>query len=86
METETENISELICRTETHSDFENKLMVTKGDRRSWVEGGSGFGIGTCTLRYMESLAKDLLYSTENSTQCSVIIYVGKQSEREWMRV
>ena len=27
---------------------------------------------------------DLLYSTENSTQYSVINYVGKESEREWM--
>ena len=29
----------------------------------------GFGIGICTLRYMEQFANgDLLYSTENSTQ------------------
>ena len=42
----------------------------------------GFGIGICTLRYMEQLAKgDPLYSTENSTQYSVIIYVGKESKR-----
>ena len=34
---------------------------------------------------MELLAKGhLLYSAENSTQYSVIIYVGKESEREWM--
>ena len=34
---------------------------------------------------MEKLANgDLLYSTENSTQYSAIIYVGKESEREWM--
>ena len=29
---------------------------------------------------------DLLYNTENSTWYSVIIYVGKESEREWMCV
>ena len=29
---------------------------------------------------------DLLYSTENSTQYSVKIYEGKESEREWMCV
>ena len=29
---------------------------------------------------------DLLYSTENSSQYSVIIYVGKESEREQMWV
>ena len=38
----------------------------------------GFGIGICTLRYVEWLASGaLLYSTGISTQYSVIIYVGK---------
>ena len=42
-----------------------------------------FRTGICTLRYMDQLAnRDLLYSTENSTQYSVITYVGKESERE----
>ena len=48
-----------------------------------------WGIGIRTLRYMELLAnRDLLYSKENSTQYSVImiIYVGKESEREWICV
>ena len=43
-----------------------------------------FGIGIYTLRYMQWLVNgDLLYSTETSTQYSVKIYVGKESEREW---
>ena len=43
----------------------------------------GFGIGICTLRYADQSANgELLYSTGNSTQCSVIIYVGKESERD----
>ena len=57
-------------------------MVTKAE--SWGVRGMdwGFGIGICTPWYMEQLANgDLLYSTENSTQYSVIIYVGKESER-----
>ena len=29
---------------------------------------------------------DLLYSTGNSTLPSVIIYMGKESEKEWMCV
>ena len=34
---------------------------------------------------MEQLAnRDLLYSTENSTQYSVTIYVGKASVIEWI--
>ena len=66
------------------TDFENKFMVTKGG-----EGGNGlgFGIGIFTLRYIESLASgDMLYSTGNFIQYSVIIYIGKESEKEWMYV
>ena len=63
-------------------------MVTKGDRFGVAgEIDWGFGIGTCTLRYMELMVSGaLLHSTENSTQYSVIIDVGKESEREWMCV
>ena len=35
--------NECICRTETDSDFGNKLMVTKGDR--WVGEGMDWGFG-----------------------------------------
>ena len=43
-----------------------------------------FEFGLCTLWYMECWANgDLLYSTESSTKYSVIIYMGKESEREW---
>ena len=43
----------------------------------------GFGTGMCTLRYMEWLTNgDLLYSTENSTQYSVIIYLEKESKKK----
>ena len=53
-----------------------------------VGGGMDWEFRTdiCTLRYMELLhSGDLLYSMENSTQYSIIIYLGKESEREWMR-
>ena len=63
-----------------------KNMVTKGDR---FGGGMewGFGIGKFTLRYVKWLAiRDLLYSPENSTRYSVIIYIVKRSEREWLCV
>ena len=47
----------------------------------------GFGTGICPLKHMEQWAKgDLLYSTGNSTQYSVTIYAGKESERDWMCV
>ena len=54
-----------------------------------VRGGMdwGFGIGICTLWYMEWLAiRDLPFSTGNSMQCSVIICVIKEFEKEWMYV
>ena len=44
-----------------------------------------FGIGICTLRYMEWMVnRDLLCSTGNSIQYSVITYMGKEFEKEWM--
>ena len=70
----------------------HRLWKTYGYQRGQAaEGGMkrGFGIGVCTLKYMEWLAKDTCRTaqgTGNSTQYSVIIYVGKDSEREWMCV
>ena len=66
-----------------HTDFKSKLMVTKGDR--WRGGMDwGFGIGMHILLYMEWIVnEDLPYSSGNSTQYSVITYVGKESEKEW---
>ena len=79
--------NELICRTKTNPQTLKNLCLPK--QTGW--GGMGgmdcrFGIGICTLKYMEWLASgDLLYSIENTTQ-SVIICVGKQSEREWIYI
>ena len=59
---------------------------TYGYQRGQVEEGGmdwRFGIGICTLTYMEWLASgNLLYSTENSIQYSVTTYVGKKYDRE----
>ena len=79
--------NELTCRTVTDSQTLNRnLWIPKGTgifgRVDW-----GFGISMCTLWYMEWLAnRDLLHSTGNSAQYSVIFYVGKESEREWICV
>ena len=55
-------------------------MVTKG------EGGEmnqEFGINIYTVQYIKQvIKKDLLYSTGNSTQYSVITYMAKESEKE----
>ena len=68
------------------TDFENKLVVTKGDR---CEEGMkwGFGISIGTLWYMEWLAnRDLPYSTGNPTQLSVLVYMGgkKLKKNAWV--
>ena len=60
-------------------------MVTRG------KGGGGInweiGIDIYTLLYIKlTTNKDLLYSTENSTQPSVMTYMGKESKKEWMYV
>ena len=67
------------------TDFENKFKVTKA--QEMLGGGMDwdFGIGICTLLYMEWLInEDLLHSTGNSPQYSVITFMGKVSEKEWM--
>ena len=45
-------INDLFCRTEIDTKFENKFMVTKGNR---LEGGMdwGFGTGINSLWYTE---------------------------------
>ena len=48
----------------------------------------GFGIGIFTLWSMEWLTNQVpaVYSTEKSTQYSVIIYMEKELEKEWICV
>ena len=46
-----------------------------------------FGSDVYTPPYLKQIGnKALLYSTENSTQYSVITYMGKESEEEWICV
>ena len=62
-------------------DFENKLMVTKGDRlQEGCTGSLGLAYSHCGVWCGHR--GTALYSTVNSTQYSLIISVGKESERE----
>ena len=63
------------------TDLENKLMVTG-------EGIIGkLGMDMYTLLYFKQIPnKDLLYSTENSTQCYAAAWVGGEFEGECTRV
>ena len=45
------------------------------------------GIGICTLLYMGWMINgDLLCGVESSIQYSVVTYMGKESEKEWLYV
>ena len=42
-----------------------------------------FGVGRCKLLHLEWIKdKDLLYSTGNSSQYSVMAYMGKESKKK----
>ena len=38
------------------------------------------------IKLKQTTNKDLLYSTGNSTQYSVMTYMGKESKKEWIDV
>ena len=79
--------SELIYKTGTDSwTLKTNLWLPKG--KGWRGGiNQEFGINIYTPLYIKQIInKDLLYSPGNSTQYSVIIYMGKESEKEWIYV
>ena len=61
-------------------------MITREGR-----GGGGInweiGIDIYTLLYIKKITnKDILYSTGNSTQYSIMAYMGKESKKEWIYI
>ena len=66
------------------SEKQGKRRYRRGQvGRGGTDWGSGTGI--CTPRYTEPWTnRDLLYSAENSTEYTVIIYVGKESENGYV--
>ena len=67
---------------------EKQLQTQKSNLRFPREkGGGGTGTDVCTLLYIKQIPnKDLLYSIANSTQYSVISYMGIQPKKEWVCV
>ena len=55
-----------------------------------IRGGGAQSLGevklTYTHLYIQTVNKNLLYSTGDSAQYSVITYTGKESEKEWIYV
>ena len=65
--------------------MEHRMEVTraKGGRRDKLE----IGIDINTPLYIKEITnKGLLYSTDNSTQYSVMTYMGKESRKDWIYV
>ena len=80
MESKKKGTNELVYKTGV-TDVENKFMVT----REWGWGGINWeiGIDIYTPLYIKLITnKNLLYSTENSTQYSVMVYMGKESKKK----
>ena len=79
-------MTSLICGNRKRlAGLENELMVAR------VRMGEGivreFGVDMHTLLDLKWITnKDLLYSTRNSSQYSVITYMGKGSGKEWTYV
>ena len=61
-------------------DLENKFMIIRGERYGLGE-AEGW-IGGSELAYAHYCTWNLLYSTGNPTQYSVINSMGKESEKE----
>ena len=61
---------------------------TYGYQGAWGGGINWeIGIDICTLLYTKQITnKNLLYSTGNSTQYSVMTYMGIESKKEWIYV
>ena len=77
---------ELFHQTNRLKDFETKLMVTRaetlGGRMNWE-----VRMGIDALLHTKLIDnKDVVCSLEKSVQYSVIAYIGKESEKEWLCV
>ena len=72
-------------RKETHRLEEQTCGCQVGEERSGMDRESG--VNRCKLLHLEWKSSEiLLYSTGNSTQYSVVTYMGKESEQEWIYV
>ena len=62
-------------------DLEKQLMIVRGKEVR------EFGMDMYTVLYLKCVTnKDLLYSTWNSTQCFVAVWMGGEFAREWIHV
>ena len=85
MEPNKNDTKELIHKTETDPKTSKpNLWLPKG--KHWERGEKWeVGLDIYTLPQMEWMSsKDLLHRTRYSTQYSVVTYMGKESEKQWV--
>ena len=56
----------------------------QGGRGGWIN--REIGIDIYTLLYIKQITNNLVYSTGNSIQYSVMTYMGIESKKEWIYV
>ena len=62
--------------------MDTKPTGKRGDGTNWE-----IGMDIYTLLYIKQIAnRNLLYSTENSTQYSVTPYMGNESKTDWIYI
>ena len=70
---------ELICKVEIETHVENKYMDTKSGRKGRMNWEIGINIYTLIcIKYITD--ENLIYSTGNSTQCSMVASMGRTSK------
>ena len=86
VESKKHGTNKFVCKTEIESQKQKTYFtVTKGKRGE----GINWEIGTdiYTLLYIKQVTnKNLLYSTGNTTQYSVMTYIRKESKKEWIYI
>ena len=75
----------LVYKIEIELQVQKKTYCYKGGKWWQVEINWETGINLYTLLYIKQITiKNLLCSTGNSTQYSVMTYMGKDSKKEWI--
>ena len=79
--------NELIYKTEVELQMQKTNLRLPGGKG---EGGINWKIGTDIYTLQQYIKQktnnDLLYSTGNSTQYSVMAYMGKEYKKEWIYI
>ena len=80
--------NERIYKTETESQMQKANLWSPGESGSSEAGISWeTGVDIYTLLYIKQITNNNLpYSTGNSSQYSVMTYMGKESKKEWIYV